>query len=394
MRIAHIITRLIVGGAQENTLLTCEGLHRRGHDVMLITGPQTGPEGSLLGEACACGYEVIVLHSLVREVNPIKDWKCLDRLRALLARHRPTIVHTHSSKAGVLGRVAARDVGTPCIVHTIHGMSFNRTQSWLQRKLFQGVEQHCATFTDHTITVADAMTEQAVAAGLGPREKFTTVYSGIRTEWFDPARVDGRQIRAKWGFGPSDIVVGKIARMFDGKGYEHLIPAMVEAVGREPRLRFVWIGDGPGRSVYENRLRFHGIRDRVQLVGLIRPNDIPRAIAGMDILVHTSEWEGLARTLVQALLMEKPVISFALDGAPEVVLPEKTGELIAYPDRHTLADAMVRLAGDAELRQHYGHAGRQLCLRRFDHRRMVDQIVEVYQRLIPKTVLTPVHRTF
>jgi glycosyltransferase involved in cell wall biosynthesis len=387
MRIVHIITRLIIGGAQENTLLTCEGLHRRGHDVMLITGPQTGPEGSLLGEACAVGYEVQVLHSMVREVNPVLDWRCLNELRAILGRYKPVVVHTHSSKAGILGRVAAHDVGTPCIIHTIHGMSFNRTQSWPVQMTYRGLEQYCAARTDHLISVADAMTRQAVSAKLADASKFTTIYSGIRTDWFDPERHNPAEIRKRWGFEPQHIVVGKIARMSRGKGYEYVIPAMIEAAQREPRLRFVWIGDGERRAEYEKRLCAAGLRDHVYLVGLILPHDIPRAIAGMDILVHASEWEGLARTLVQALLMEKPVISFDIDGAPEVVYPGTTGELVPLGDSGGMTKAILKLAADEGLRRRYGRAGRAMCLQRFDHRLMVDRIVDVYQRFSPKKVV-------
>lgn len=388
MRIVHIITRLIIGGAQENTILTCEGLHRRGHHVVLITGPQTGPEGSLLGEACSKGYEVIVLHSLVREVNPLLDWRCLGELRELLSRYKPTVVHTHSSKAGILGRVAAYDAGVPCIVHTIHGMSFNRTQPWLVRTAYRALEQHCGTHTDHVITVADAVKQQAIDAGLGAPERFTTVYSGVRTEWFDPARFNGQDIRRKWGFGPEHIVIGKIARMFPHKGYEYFIPAMLEAAKRDSRLRFVLIGDGVSRKGYEHKIAAAGLRDRVYMTGLIMPHEIPRHLSGLDFMVHASEWEGLPRTVVQALLMEKPAISFAIDGAPEVVIPGKTGVLVPLGDIGGMTAAMLDLASDADRRIDYGQNGRTLCIRRFDHRYMVDRIVDVYQRVTPKTIVT------
>lgn len=387
MRIVHIITRLIIGGAQENTLLTCEGLHHRGHDVLLITGPQSGPEGSLLAEACSRGYEVVVLHSLVRQVDPVQDWRCLRELRAQLARFKPVVVHTHSSKAGILGRLAAYDVGAPCIVHTIHGMSYNRTQNWLVRNTYRALEQHCSAYTDHIVTVADALKNQAIASGLADPERFTTVYSGVRTEWFDPARFDGQAIRKRWGFSPEHVVVGKIARMFPHKGYEHFIPALIASARRDERLRFVLVGDGISRGDYEQQLKDAGIRERVHMTGLIPPHEIPRALSGMDLLVHASEWEGLARTLVQALLMEKPAISFDIDGAPEVVHPGKTGELVPLGDIDGLTRAIDKLASDADLRRQYGQAGRAMCLRRFDHRYMVDRIVDVYQRVSPKSIV-------
>lgn len=166
MNICHIITRLIIGGAQENTLLTCQGLHERGHRVTLITGPEAGPEGSLLAEARSGGYQVEVIASLRRAVRPFTDLRARRDLCRILTAIRPTIVHTHSSKAGVLGRIAARDVGIPAIVHTIHGLSFNRTQSAPVRFLYRGLERYCARFTDCLVSVADAMSAQAVAAGI------------------------------------------------------------------------------------------------------------------------------------------------------------------------------------------------------------------------------------
>jgi glycosyltransferase involved in cell wall biosynthesis len=377
MNICHIITRLIIGGAQENTVLTCEGLHARGHRVTLITGPESGPEGSLLERAGAGGYELRILPSMRRAVNPLHDWRARADLRTLLRELKPDVVHTHSSKAGVLGRVAARDAGVPIVLHTIHGLSFNRTQPWPVRRLYCGLERYCARFTDRIITVADAMAAQAVSAGVAPREKFTTVYSGMQTEWFSPDRYDRDAIRRSWGFGVGDVIVGTVARLFRNKGYEQLIPAMADAARRRPDLRFVWIGDGANRSEYEARLTALGLRDRVHLTGLIPPRKVAEVLAGFDILAHASQWEGLPRAAVQALLMEHPVISFDIDGAPEVVIPNRTGILVPLNETAALADAMVQLAGDADARTRLGRAGRELCLHRFDWRTMVEQIEQV-----------------
>ncbi len=388
MKVCHIITRLIIGGAQENTLLTCVGLHERGHDVSLVIGPEVGPEGTLLREARAGGYEVHVAESLRRAVNPWQDLKARGELRRLLQKLRPEVVHTHSSKAGILGRLAARDAGVPIIVHAIHGLSFNRTQPWVVRGLYKRLESYCGRFTDRLICVADAMATQSVAAGIAPREKFRTVYSGMRTEWFDPAQFDRSSIREAWGFGPSHVVVGTIARLFRNKGYEQLIPAMAAAAREYPDLRFVWVGDGAQRAEYESQLAALGLRERVHLTGLIPPQEVPAALAGMDILAHASQWEGLPRAAVQALLMQVPVISFAIDGAPEVVIPHQTGALVPLNDIPALAGAIVNLARDPESRERFGLAGRQLCRQRFDWHRMVEQIEAVYLEVAGQTCAT------
>ncbi len=381
MRICQIITRLIVGGAQENTLLTCEGLHQRGHDVLLLAGPETGPEGSLHDRASGGGYAFELVDSLRRQVSPIRDRACRTELVQRLRAWRPDVVHTHSSKAGVVGRFAARDARVPLILHTVHGMSFNRTQSALQRRLFAAVERRCATFTDRIISVADAMTEQCLAARVGLPEQFCTIYSGIEVDPFDPGRYDAQAVRRDWDLDGDVIIVGTIARLFANKGYEQLMAAMRLAVARDDRLRFVWVGGGAWQERYEAELRLTGLAERVVITGLVPPVEIPRLIAGMDMLVHASQWEGLPRAVVQALLMARPAISFDIDGAPEVIIPDQTGELVPFNDVQALADAIVRLANDPDRRARYGQAGRQQCLDRFDHHRMVNQIEAVYTSL-------------
>jgi len=379
MNICHVITRLIVGGAQENTLLTCAGLHERGHQVMLVTGAEAGPEGSLLEQARSGGYDVRVLPAMRRAVNPWRDYRVRRELTDLFRQRRPEVVHTHSSKAGILGRLAAHDAGVPIIVHTIHGMSFNRTQSWPTRTLYRRLEAHCARFTDRLITVADAMRDQAVAAGLASPQECTTVYSGMQTARFSPQRWDRASARQSWSVGEHEVVIGTIARLFRNKGYEPLIPAMAQAARRNPKIRFVWVGDGVRRDRYERQLERLGIRARVHLTGLITPQEVPKMLAGMDLLVHASQWEGLPRVAVQALLMERPVISFDIDGAPEVVIPGQTGLLVKLNDVTGLAEAMVDLSENTAERQRLGQAGRQLCLQRFDHSRMVDALEHIYK---------------
>jgi glycosyltransferase involved in cell wall biosynthesis len=379
--VCHVITRLIVGGAQENTILTCQGLHERGWRVTLVTGPDAGPEGQLLEEARRTGYDVVVVPSVRRAIRPLSDARSWGDLAELFRKIRPDIVHTHSSKAGIVGRFAARSAKVPIIVHTIHGMSFNRTQSWMTQAFYRLLERWAGRSTDCIITVADAMTEQSVEAGIAPRDKFRTVYSGMNTDWFQPDHYDRAAIRKSWGFSDEHVVVGTIARLFINKGYEKLIPAMAAAAARRPELRFVWVGDGAQRADYEEELRFRGLRDKTHLTGLVPPNDVAKMAAGMDMLVHASQWEGLPRAAVQALLMRVPVISFDIDGAPEVVIPEKTGMLVRLNDVDALADAIVQLGGDEAARKTCGQAGRELCLQRFDWRGMVTNIEEIYEEL-------------
>jgi len=404
MRICHVITRMIIGGAQENTLLTCVGLRDRGHDVVLVAGPETGPEGSLWPQVEAAGLRHIVVPDLRRAASPWRDGRCLRRLRSLFRELGCQVVHTHSSKAGILGRLAARprsgrppsrlpvdqeftDGGSsppaPIVVHTIHGMSFNRTQPAAVRTLYRVLERRAARVTDAFVSVADAMTDQAVAAGLAPRERFVTIHSGMQTERFAPDPAARARVRREWGVPDEAVVVGTIARLFRNKGYEQILEAMPGMVRPCPDLHFVWVGDGRDRPAYEQRLIQSGLRDRVHLTGLVPPETIPSLLCGFDIVLHASQWEGLARALPQALLTEVPVVSFDNDGAPEVVIPDVTGALVPLGDTAGLATGVTRLASSPELRRRLGVEGRRRCLDLFDHRRMVEQIEALYRRLAP-----------
>lgn len=385
MRIVHVITRLIIGGAQENTLLSCEGLADRGHEVVLIAGPTTGPEGSLVDRARAGRYAYREIPSLVRPVCPWRDSRALFALVREFETLRPDVVHTHSSKAGILGRLAASLAGVPIVVHTIHGMSFNRTQPRIVQAAYAAAERFCAARCRGLVSVADAMTRQALDAGIGRPDQYETIRSGMAVDGFDPRRQDHLAARRRWGIEPEETVIGTVARLFVNKGYEQLIDVMSRMMDRSTvprrRLRFLWIGDGAQRARYEQELVRRGLRDRVIITGLLPPEEMPAALAAVDILAHTSQWEGLPRAVVQAMLMERPAVCFDIDGAPEVVTPGETGAVVPLGDHERFAGELLRLAADPALRARYGTTARHRCLEAFDHRVMVERLDELYRRL-------------
>lgn len=381
MHICHVITRLIIGGAQENTVLSCKGLVARGHEVTLAAGPETGPEGSLWADAADTGARVVKLDHMRRAVRPWTDLRAARELCHLLRALKPDVVHTHSSKAGILGRWAAARAGVPVVVHTIHGMSFNRTQPAPVRWLYGGLERWAARRTTMFVSVADAMTRQAVAAGLAPADRFVTIRSGIDVSRFEPSEDTRRRTRAGWGVADEAVVIGTVARLFENKGYDEIMAAMPRIVAAAPQARFVWIGDGANRQTYERRLESMGLRGRVTLAGLVSPARVAELIHGFDVLLHASRWEGLPRAVVQGLLAGVPAVSFDIDGAAEVVAPGETGLLAPLGDVNALANAVIELAGDPARRRRLGLAGRARCLHEFDGRTMVDRLDALYTRL-------------
>lgn len=383
MRIAHVITRMILGGAQENTLYNCEDLQRfYGDNVLLITGPSLGPEGSLLERAQASGVPVRIIGSLRRSIHPWRDWRSYRELHEVLQEFRPEVVHTHSAKGGILGRAAAFRLQVPAIVHTVHGAPFHPYQSPLSAFAFRACERWAASRCDAYISVADAMTDLMVAAQVAPREKFTTIYSGMEVEPFLQAHEQRARVRRELGYADDHVVIGKIARLFHLKGHEYVIQAAAEVVRQNARVRFLFVGDGILADELRQQIAAAGLDAHFQFTGLVPPEQIPPLIAAMDVLVHTSLREGLARTLPQALISAKPVISYDIDGAREVVLPGVTGYLLPPQEVAGLAQAIVELAADAGLRERLGSEGRRRCADIFRHQHMTAEIRRLYVRVL------------
>jgi glycosyltransferase involved in cell wall biosynthesis len=378
MRITHIITRLIIGGAQENTLLSCEGQHDRGHDVTLITGPAIGPEGSLMARAQAYGYRVIVIDEMLRSILPVKDFRSYRRIKKLLEEIRPDIVHTHSSKAGIIGRWAAHRAKSPAIVHTIHGLAFTASTSRIANAAYRMLEKKTAPITTKIACVADAMAEQSLRAHIGRPEQYVTVYSGMETQPFLNPPVPRDEMRKRLGLRDEHVVVGTIARLFHLKGHDDLLDLAPQLCAKYPNLRFLWVGDGLLRQSFERRIAEMNFRDRFILTGLVPPTEIPQLTGAMDILVHPSRREGLARAIVQGQLAGAPAIAYDIDGNREGLIDGETGFILPPFDQRMLGEKIAQLVENPERRALMGAAGRAFALGRFDAKVMVDALERVY----------------
>jgi glycosyltransferase involved in cell wall biosynthesis len=381
MRVTHVITRLVIGGAQENTVASVLGLRRRPEfQINLISGPTTGPEGSLVSQFSAEPNLLTLVPTLVRPVHPLYDYLAFLRLTQIFRTTHPEIVHTHSGKAGILGRLAASRAGVPIIVHTIHGPSFGDFQGTIPNFVFTNAERLAATVTTHFVSVAQAMTRQYLAAGIGRPEQYSRIFSGFDLAPFLDARQDA-ELRHRWQIDDNDIVIGKIARLFKLKGHDDLLTTAPAVLQQCPNVKFLLIGDGAWRERLQSRAKLLGLQKHFIFTGLVPPDEIPRYLGIMDILVHLSRREGLPRALPQALAAGRPVIAYDCDGANEVCLPDQTGFLVRPGDLDSLAKEMVRLVRDPALRERMGTQGREFVRHSFSVETMVENLCTLYRHL-------------
>lgn len=476
MRILHISTRLILGGSQENTVLSCEGQARLGHEVHLAFGPIYGPEGSLLERVQELrtsdgrGITTHVVPHMIREVSPLSDRRAFTELYTLILELQPDIIHTHSSKAGILGRAAAwaarRDyprtnfsehaqsstpsahtlysskgsefVATsfgpgkpalPAIIHTIHGPPFMPVEGSLPRRakigfnnwLYTRAEKYAAKRCHTIVSVADAMTSQFLARGIGRPEQYVTVRSGMEIEPFlSPRPGETREdMRAQLGIAPDDLVIGTVARLAQHKGHDDLLDALTQAPppggrghggGFIPRantpskIKLLWIGDGWWRERLLAKARTLGLsvteldkpdsassqsairnpQSQIILTGLVPPDRIPALMRAMDILAHPSSREGLPRTVPQALLSNVCPVAYDVDGTGEVCRDMQTGRLVPHGDKAKLREAILWLADHPRERAAMAARGREECRVAFSADTMVSSLEKVYEQAIER----------
>lgn len=383
VKIVHIITRLILGGAQEDTLLLVNGLKSNPkYKIFLVSGPAIGPEGELISRARKLNIDLTIIPEMRRNIYPIKDFISFIKLYRLIRKLKPDIVHTHSSKAGILGRLAARLAGVKIVVHSIYGLAFHPFQNKLVNVFYILLEKFCARYTDKLLSIADAMTKQTLDAGVGKAEQFQTVRSAIELDKFLNIPDRSKELREKYKIKESDKVIGVIARLAPLKGHEYLMEIAPKILEKFNQVKFLLVGDGVLRYQICDMAKKKGIIKNIIFTGHVKPDLIPHLINLMDILVHPSLREGLARALPQALLLKKPVVSFALDGAGEVVIDNKTGFLIPPKDLNRLYSSIITLLENQEKAYDMGLEGYNMVKDWFDSNKMVNDINKLYDNLL------------
>lgn len=383
IRVLHPITRLIIGGAQENTMLTADYLNHRPeyngrYAVSILSGPQTGPEGSLIEEVRARNIPLTIMPELLREVSPANDLKALLKMAKLMRNGRFHIVHTHSSKAGVLGRVAAKIARVPLIVHTVHGWSFHQQMSPRKLRFYVALEKIGDWCGHEAIVVAAQDREKGLAQGIYAAH-YPLIRSGIELDRFGHPQTPPVEMRRQLGIPADALVVGSVTRLSAQKAPLDLVDAFIPVANEIPAAWFVIVGDGSLRPEVESALQAGGIAGRTILTGLRR--DVPELLAAFDVFALSSLWEGLPRVLPQAMASGLPIVCTAADGSAEAIEEGVNGFLVGKGETAVLAARLTQLLQDGELRRRMGENGRTRAPQ-FSAETMVQEIDALYQKLL------------
>jgi glycosyltransferase involved in cell wall biosynthesis len=358
---------------------TCVGHSRSGaFDAELFFGPTYGAEGSLVEDARRQGLVLRKIPTLLREVNPLADPCALAHLTYAFARGRYDVVHTHSSKAGILGRVAARAARVPIVVHTVHGWGFNDEGASLQ-PAFVRAERWCAPLADALIAVSEDAVTEALRRGVGRPEQYTVIRSGVDLTRFARPTGSTRRLREELGIPETARIVGSVMRLSPPKDPMGLVDLLAGVIARIPDVVLVIVGEGPMRAALEDHVATRRLSDRVYLPGL--RSDVPEFLALFEVFVFSSGFEGLPRVVPQAMAAGLPVVATDVGGIREAVIDGGTGYLVAPGDREALVARTAELLIDGDRARTMGTAGRAHATR-FDARTMIAEIEALYHRLL------------
>lgn len=381
IRVAHVITRLCRGGAQENTFHTVRLANKERFEVDLISGlAQSNTEGSIAERVQQAGISITWEPALVRNVSPWKDVQALLRLTHLFREKKYHIVHTHTSKAGFIGRIAAHRAGVPIIVHTPHGNIFDGYFSPLTTYAFIKMEQFAARHTHCLIELTQRGIEENLSRGIGRPEQWRCVFSGIECSVFTNARTYREATRTSWNVATDHILIGGVGRLEPVKGFSYFVKAAHKVLTRVPHARFLLVGDGTEKDQLLDETKHFG--ERFRLLGF--RDDVPELMAALDVLVVPSINEGMGRVILEAGAAGVPVVATAVGGIPDIVQDGKTGILVPPKDTDALAQAIVLLALDETLRRRMSEEALRYIAPRYSIEAMIKEIETIYEQLIEK----------
>ncbi|MBU2574408.1 MAG: glycosyltransferase family 4 protein [Elusimicrobia bacterium] len=380
-KVLHIITKLEFGGAQANTLYTVANLDRKHFEAKAVSGPGGLPpqawEGILLPEGLR--DSLIFAGRLGREINPFRDLAALAELFRIIKKEKPDIVHTHSSKAGILGRLAARLAGTPVIVHTFHGFGFHERQNFLKRSFFIFLERLCAAFSDALIFVSKANMDYARSCGIGGEKKYRLIRSGIALKNY-PAAVDRAAKRKELGVPAGAVLVASLGNLKPQKNPAHFIAAAQRLLAEFRDAVFIFVGGGKKLEETRAQVKALGLEKLCLFPGWRR--DSAEILAAADIFTLTSLWEGLPRSLVEAMKTGLPPVCYRTDGVADLITDGENGFSPEPGDLETLTARLRLLISDPALRAKMSVRAAASDLVEFDIDTMVRRQESLYAGLL------------
>lgn len=381
-KILHIITLFSIGGATENTIFTVAGLIKKGYKVDIITGPNISAEGSMYEITENLKIPVYTFQNLKRNISVFYDLYVIFQLYKFIRKNKYDIVHTHSSKAGVVGRIAAWLAKTPIIIHHNHANPYHRFQAWYIQMSYKSIEKFAALFCQKIIAVTQTIVNEMVSDNIAPREKFLVIRSGFDVKMFMNYDSSNNKTKAKYGISENDIIIGKIARLSVIKGHIYLLEAFKKVCKKIPKIKLVLIGNGENKQELLKYIYKNNLNDKVIFTGLIPPDEMPSIISILDIVVHTALLEGLPRVFAQSLLMGKPVIAFDLDGAHEIIEDGKNGYLVEPMNIEMLSEKIIDLVSDLCKAHKFGTYAKNNIKYDFTVDAMVENTHQLYQSLL------------
>ena len=374
-KVIHVITKLELGGAQKVTLMTLERLPRDRYELALVTGP----DGLLVEWANRIpDLTRVWMPALVRELRPIEDAIAFFALWRLFRNERPHVVHTHSSKAGILGRWAARLAGVPVIFHTAHGFGFNDFQRPIVRSFYTWLERMTTSITTRLVVVSYANAEKGEKSGVFRRNDWVLCRDAISVEEFMQPGPRRTRLR-EWNIPENRIVVGMVACFKPQKAPVDFVDVAARVLKEAGQVHFVMAGDGELRPEIEKRIREYGIDEYITLLGW--QDDMPDVYRNLDVVVLTSLWEGLPCVFSEAMAGELPIVATNVDGAREAIIDGENGFLHEPHDVEGMARSVLELVRNPELRQSMGRRGKSRVME-FDISTSVKALESAYRECL------------
>ncbi len=374
-RVLHIITRLIPGGADENTIYTVSGLDKNRFMVDLMVGEEYDAKYAALPVDA-----FMVNKYLTRNIHPLKDALAFIYIFKLIKQKRYDIVHTHTAKAGILGRFAARCANVPVIVHTLHGSTFHSQMQPPARFVFRILERLAEKVSVKLITVGDDLRERYLSAKIGKREKYVTIRSGFDVSKFDldsyTIEKNRTRIRNELGTPVRQPVIGTVARLEPRKGVDFLISLAERLLHSNHNVHFYIAGDGPDYTALKEKIESKNLSGVITLLGY--RNDVENILSSIDLFVLTSLWEGLPRVLVQAALLGRAIVCFDVEGAKEIVYDGFNGYIVPVGDIDALTEKVRYLLDKENLLSVMGDRSKSIDPSSWRKEIMVSQIETLY----------------